>query len=189
MLLIWYKFHHIKHTVLCKHFSIKSLCAFDTYWWYNKMAYNVKSLYFTLHWCAICFSNRHFILIHLVYPIIKNALEKSNKPMFTEGRRHDVCPLTFPPVSVFAIEFIREFRVRQSFPGDRSKRNAQSAQSVVLLCSSIRGVRPDGESRFCRELFSGLYALPKFLRRMTGDLTRFLAFVGISYWSRYDEHY
>ena len=69
MLLIWYKFRHIKHsnTILCKHFSIKSLCAFDTCWWYNKMAYNVKSLYFTLHWCAICFSNRHFILVHLIY--------------------------------------------------------------------------------------------------------------------------
>ena len=54
MFLIWYKFRHIKHsnTILCKHFSIKSFCAFDTCWWYNKMAYNVKSLYFTLHWCA-----------------------------------------------------------------------------------------------------------------------------------------
>jgi len=67
MLLIWYKFRHIKHsnTILCKHFSIKSLCTFDTCWWYNKMAY--KSLYFTLHWWIICFSNRHFILVHLVH--------------------------------------------------------------------------------------------------------------------------
>ena len=75
MLLIWYKFRHIKHnnTILCKHFSIKSLCAFNTCWWYNKMAYNVKSLYFTLHWCAICFSNRHFILVHLItFEILRN---------------------------------------------------------------------------------------------------------------------
>jgi len=73
MLLIWYKFRHIKHsnTIPCKHFSIKSLCAFDTCWWYNKMAYNGKSLYFTLHWCVICFSsNRHFILVHLVHTYI-----------------------------------------------------------------------------------------------------------------------
>jgi len=60
MLLIWYKFRHIKHsnTILCKHFSIKSLCAFDTCWWYNKMAYNVKSLYFTLHHLLV----RHLFL-------------------------------------------------------------------------------------------------------------------------------
>ena len=68
MLLFFYKFRHVKHnnTILCKHFSIKSICAFDTCWWYNKMAYNVKSLYFTLYWWAICFSNHHFILVHLV---------------------------------------------------------------------------------------------------------------------------
>jgi len=27
------------------------------------------NLYFTLHWCAICFSNHHFILVHLVYQV------------------------------------------------------------------------------------------------------------------------
>ena len=61
----------------------KSLCAFDTCWWYNKMVYNVKYFVFTLHWYAICFSNRHFILVHLVTYILRVHIARDIAYAFT----------------------------------------------------------------------------------------------------------
>jgi len=79
MLLIWYKFRHIKHsnTILYKHFSIKSLCAFDTCWWYNKMAYNVKSLYFIALVCHLFLKSSFHICTPGIIIIIRDI--KFNK--------------------------------------------------------------------------------------------------------------
>ena len=75
--------------ILCKHFSIKSLCAFDICWWYNKMAYNAYNPCIILHTVLV----RHLFLkssFHTCTPgMIRDTTKKNKRDCYLSKTEYD----------------------------------------------------------------------------------------------------